>query len=174
MKSILFLTFFILFTTITSNAFTTLKSNPNNTSDTTKQKATITLKKKMLEDFLNRKHTGKEKIAFFLYKHNLIPKKYINQKNKIDENEAKSIIKGRSSLRFSLIGWLLIIIGGLAALPFLGFIALGFFITSIVLGIQSLNLKKKGNTNAVLGIIFSSLYFLLFLVALGLVFAALV
>ncbi len=127
------------------------------------------IKVKTLEKTLQRKLTGKEKLAIYLYNHKLIPKKLLLKLKGEEEDNAKAVLKGKKSLRFSIVGWGVLLIAALSGIPFLGLAALACFVISIVNGIQSLNHKKKDNANAVLGIIFSGLYFLSFL--LGIVVA---
>lgn len=122
---------------------------------------------KTIETILGRKMTFSEKVVAFLYKHNIIKVK----KNDRDKTEEEAIKKGRKSLNLSIIGWGCLLLS--AVVPFLGLVALPLFIISLVNGIQSLNLKKKGNTNAVLGIVFSSLYLFIFILAIILVIAVL-
>jgi hypothetical protein len=164
-KLLLLLSLFFVVTTSKATTFPSVV--PTHTKNVVKPKIKITT----LENVLNRKLNGKEKVAYFLLKHKLVPKKLLQKKFEKEEEKAKK--RGKRSLLFSILGWAAILIAAAASFPILSFVALALFIISIVNAIQSLSQKKKDNTNAILGLVFSALYFLFFFIGIIIVIALL-
>ena len=105
----------------------------------------------------------KNKAMLFMLKHKLL------KFDKVNEDELRGARLGKQSLKLSIIGYVLLILSALITTAgFLGLAGLVLCIISVIKGIKALN-HKKGDTNAIVGIVLSSLFLLLFLLVITLI-----
>lgn len=172
---------FLLFFALHANAFTTKQKAVEPITNSTAINASNSLPVNITLSSSNVKKPSsikptipklklnyKQKVVLFLLKHKLL--KY-NEKNK---NEDEGAALGKASLKFALLGYGSIIVAALVLLAATTSAVIGisilslllslagfvFLLLSLIKGIKALK-RKKGDSNAIIGVVLSGLYFLI-------------